>query len=213
MLSALLLILNLAYAQVVIIDDFSSPRSHGYKVKAVLQKEFQGEIITLPVENYSTSLKQVLEIKPLVLNLSFGTSEYSGEEIELLKQISNQGTYIVVAAGNSNQKVNNANPVYPCFYPIENLMCVGASEGLTKAVFSNFGPKVKLFTNGFYQGENVTSFAAPRVSAFIAASIKCHNDPMDLIHRQAVTIEGQEVSLLNEKADSYCYKYSVRDPF
>lgn len=213
MLSFLVLLLNFAHAQVVIIDDFSSANAHGYKVQEVLRKEYTGEIVNLSVYEYTKSLSKVLQIKPAVLNLSFGTNEYNTEEIELLKQISVQGTFIVVAAGNNNQKVNMNNPVYPCFYPVKNLICVGAANGLEKALFSNFGPKVKVFTDGSFKGENVTSFAAPRVSAFVAGTLKCHNYPLDLINHKTMTVAGQGVSLIDNKAEDFCYHHAARDPF
>lgn len=214
MLSLLILLFTIpAFAQVVIIDDFATPKSHGYQVQKVLKADYPGEIITLPVATYHQSLKKVIKLKPQVLNLSFGTQEYDHQEIELLKEISSQGTFIVVAAGNSNQKVNQQNPIYPCFYPIENLICVGAAQDSQKAPLSNYGPKIKVYTSGQYQGDNVTSFAAPRISAFVAQALSCSQQPLDLIHYQSMNIQEKEVSLVTNKAQDFCYRPLGNQPF
>ena len=201
--------------EVVIIDDFSYTNSHGYKVEKVFKKHTQVNILKLSAFDYIKSLKQVLEIKPLVLNLSFGSKEYDSEEVELLKKISNDGTWIVVAAGNDNSKISMSNPIYPCFYKIPNLVCIGAYDKNNKAVLSNFGPSVKYFASGHFQGQNLTSFAAPKVSSLIFQALKCQLDPISILNQgKGITVSGYHQTLLDElSVKDFCYTPLAHSPF
>lgn len=215
LLNWLYLFISVSFAQtdVVVIDNFTYSKSHGYQVLQVLKEDnFQANIIKLEESNYLNSLKKAIHLKPLVLNLSFGSTDYNSEELALLKELSSLGTIIVVASGNNNQQVNRHNPIYPCFYPVDNLICVGASDGESKSTLSNFGSRVKVFTSGLFNGDNVTSFAVPRVSRFIVQALKCNLNPLELIQSQSINIHHQSQSLITYPATDFCYN-SPNGPF
>ena len=201
--------------EIVIIDDFSSAQSHGQKVKEVLTYSVEEkELITLSAHDYQSSLEKVLEIKPKVLNLSLGGSEFNEKELELLKAITTQGTWVIVAAGNDNEKVNGQNPIYPCVYKIHGLICVGALDGDKKSHLSNFGPSVKFYEKGNYKKENVTSFASPRVSALVYKMIKCNLNPEDLASLgSTILVQGYAQTRLDKlNINDFCYKPLAHGP-
>jgi hypothetical protein len=212
MILKILLFYNLVYAQVAIIDDFSSPSAHGNKVLKVLQEEEFVNTIQLPEEDYINSLQKVLELKPQVLNLSFGHKEYNSEEFVLLSKISEQGTYIIVSSGNSNEKVGRFNTIYPCFYNISNLFCVGASEKKHKAFWSNYGPRVKIYSSGLFQGQNLTSFSAPRISRFFYQAHKCNLNPLEILHTKTTFIDTQSQFLIDYSILDFCYLPKANEP-
>lgn len=65
------------------------------------------------IQKINNGLKYVLEIKPDVINLSFGGPFYLEEEINLIKQILDNRIVIVAAAGNNNTNLAKDCNYYP----------------------------------------------------------------------------------------------------
>lgn len=136
----------------------------------------EAEIICLKVLDYEgggeesdikKALEYCLEIKPDIINLSFGAQETLGKDFEdILEKLKNQGTFVVCASGNRNQTFID----YPA--SSEYTIAVGSLEpNDTRSTFSSYGmgidfvfPGSNLYTTC---GENRycyvtgTSFATP----------------------------------------------------
>lgn len=220
----ILLTSTISWGQVVVIDSFVDNSSHGKKVVSVLKEKYKGEIIEMNVsepqnlfneELYFQALENTLQIKPLVLNLSLGGGAYIDREISLLKAIADAGTVVVVAAGNSNLKITSTSPLYPCSFKHPNVFCVGASEKNNKATFSNYGANVRVFSSGFFENKNFTSFSAPRVSATFAVAIQCGiNIETIFSFAEEITIENTlKPELTNFNLQNWCYRPKAKDPF
>ncbi len=76
--------------------------------------------MTKTIECFKKALNQHIDI----INYSAGGLETSPDEYTILKQISNKGIKIVVAAGNDNQDLNTYN-YYPAKYDLQNIIVVG----------------------------------------------------------------------------------------
>jgi subtilisin family serine protease len=117
------------------------------------------------------------------------------------------GTLFVFAAGNESTN-NDAQPRYPCNYPLENIVCVAASEeDDTLAPFSNYGitnvdlaaPGADILSTvpgGGFDYFDGTSMASPHVAGAAA---------LVLSHRPALTpIELKNTLLLSvDKTSAY----------
>lgn len=169
--------------KVAIIDDFSHANSHGHQVSEVFNTykgnlSFKPEVIELNVSNsvgYDTEkmVKLATELKVNVINLSLGEmdlgyTEFNNNLFKALKKASDQGIWIVTAAGNNGDVLSVKNPMYPCMFKIERLICVGASQGNQINPISNKGYSVFVYADGSYKRTNMTSFATPRISQAIA---------------------------------------------
>lgn len=169
--------------KVAIIDDFSHKSSHGNKVSEVFNSyqgklKFAPEVVELNLSNtlsYDTEkmVRVATELKVNVINLSLGEmdighTEFNYKLYTALKQASDKGIWIVVAAGNDGKLLSAKEPVYPCVFKIERLICVGSSKNNKVNPTSNWGGVVSLFVDGTYKTENATSFAAPRLAQSIA---------------------------------------------
>ena len=67
----------------------------------------------LNTESYLKALKKAVELKPDVLNLSLGGFSFLKEEAVYIKQLLDNGTEIVVSAGNENMNLNLGCNYYP----------------------------------------------------------------------------------------------------
>ena len=117
------------------------------------------------------------------------------------------GTLFVFAAGNESGN-NDAQPRYPCNYPVENIVCVAASdEADTLAPFSNYGTSnvdlaapgadiLSTVSGGGFEYFDGTSMASPHVAGAAA---------LVLSHRPALTpIEIKNTLLLSvDKTSAY----------
>ena len=73
-----------------------------------------------------------------VVNASFGGYQYSQAERDAIAAAGNM--LFVAAAGNEDNNNDGATPSYPCSYPLENVVCVGAVSGDGSITdFSNYG--------------------------------------------------------------------------
>jgi subtilisin family serine protease len=117
------------------------------------------------------------------------------------------GTLFVFAAGNELTN-NDAHPRYPCNYPVENIVCVAASqENETLASFSNYGATnvdlaapgagiLSTIPGGLFDEFDGTSMASPHVAGAAA---------LVLSHRPALTpLELKNTLLLSvDKTPAY----------
>lgn len=210
-----LLISTALASSIAVVDDFSTPSSHGFKVSSIL-KEGKSKIIEVDIsQGYEESLLKVKELKPEVLNLSLGGRELTDFEINLLTAISRQGTVIVVAAGNSNEELSMKNPIYPCVLRIKNLYCVGAKDNKTKAPLSNYGFQVNYFIDGSYNGQNMTSFAAPRLALVIAYLMDQGLNPSEYLNSlgEEIVVAKRKVQFIDYGLISEYRPKTIHDPF
>ncbi|PIR21812.1 MAG: hypothetical protein COV44_11360 [Deltaproteobacteria bacterium CG11_big_fil_rev_8_21_14_0_20_45_16] len=118
-----------------------------------------------------------------VVNMSFGSPEYSNALKEALQNFSGNDIVLVASAGNDAND-NDQKAYWPCNYEVANLICVAASDSQDyRAGFSNYGKQsVDLLAPGVgvlgavigkfqgqdylatYQEKSGTSQAAPHVA-------------------------------------------------
>lgn len=141
------------------------------------------EIICLKVLDYEgggdeseikRALNYCLELKPDIINMSFGTQEYLGPDFEeLLFKLKAMGVFIICASGNRNSNILD----YPA--RSEHTIAVGSiDQNDVKSQFSSFGtgidfvfPGSNLYTTcgaNRYCYVSGTSFAAPICSGILA---------------------------------------------
>ncbi len=89
-----------------------------------------------------------------VINASFGDTMYSQAEMNAIYAAGQAGVIFVCSAGNSSENVD-VSPFFPADYPLDNIICVGASDNRDLPVyFSNYGSgSVEIFA----PGENIVS--------------------------------------------------------
>ena len=140
-----------------------------------------------------------------VVNGSFGSSSPDPFIRDAIEDC--PGTLFVFAAGNESGN-NDALPRYPCNYPVENIVCVAASEvDDTLAPFSNYGTTnvdlaapgadiLSTIPGGGFDYFDGTSMASPHVAGAAA---------LVLSHRPALTpIELKSTLLLSvDKKSAY----------
>ena len=140
-----------------------------------------------------------------VVNGSFGSSSPDPFIRDAIEDC--PGTLFVFAAGNESGN-NDAQPRYPCNYPVENIVCVAASEvDDTLAPFSNYGTTnvdlaapgadiLSTIPGGGFDYFDGTSMASPHVAGAAA---------LVLSHRPALTpIELKSTLLLSvDKKSAY----------
>ena len=122
------------------------------------------------------------------------------------------GTLFVFAAGNESSN-NDAIPRYPCNYPLQNIVCVAASEqDDTPAPFSNYGvsqvdlaaPGAEILSTipgGLFDYFGGTSMASPHVAGAAA---------LVLSHRPALTPLELKNTLLLSVDKKAAYSGSVK---
>jgi subtilisin family serine protease len=97
---------------------------------------------------YINCIRIAGSLKPDVINISSSGTNYDGEEFELLKELSDGGTKIIVAAGNQGRDLQYY-PVYPANYDIKNLIVVGNIEDNgRRSITSNFGLPNEVYMPG-----------------------------------------------------------------
>lgn len=111
--------------------------------------------------DYLQALEYATTLNLDILNISLTGSNSDLEETILIKKLLNSGVQIVTSAGNDSKDFTDGCFRYPaCLDP--RLIVVG-----TVNRYSNKGPQVDILENGYYKGQNGTSFAAARVTGTI----------------------------------------------
>jgi len=198
--------------KVAIIDDFSHKESHGNKVSEVFNSytgklKFSPEVVELNLSNtlnYDTEkmVRIATELKVNVINLSLGEmdigyTEFNQKLYSSLKQASDKGIWIVVAAGNNGKLLSKHDPVYPCMFKIERLVCVGSSKDNKVNPTSNWGGVVSFFVDGTYKHDNATSFAAPRLTQTIALFME--NKPQIIFEKYLLNYSSNDDQVFDYK--------------
>lgn len=97
---------------------------------------------------YLNCIRIAGSLKPDVINISSSGSNYDAEEFQILKELSDSGTKIVVAAGNNGKNLQYYH-VYPANYDIKNLIVVGNIEDNgRRSITSNFGLPNEVYMPG-----------------------------------------------------------------
>ncbi len=116
-----------------------------------------------------------------VLNASFGDSSFSQAEMNAIAAAGKANIIFVCSAGNNAENVD-ISPFFPADYPLDNIICVGATDNRDLPVyFSNYGSgSVEIFApgenvistfntgNSAYMYESGTSMSAPFVTGTVA---------------------------------------------
>lgn len=98
--------------------------------------------------NYEKALKYLLQISPNYVNMSYESSEFLDSEYETVKHLTENGTKVVVAAGNNKMDFSKECKIFPaCLKIKENFYVVGAPD----IELSNYGGPVKYLMPGFWQ--------------------------------------------------------------
>lgn len=143
--------------------DYKDDNNHGTHVAGIILKNVCKEVELQSCSYYFNKkpfdiftiecLKAALTIKPDVINISWGGPNPIAEEFELLTKLSNNGTKIVVSAGNNNLNLLLGD-YYPAKYNIKNLTPVGSlNKNGFKSSFSNYG----LLNEVYESGEDIKS--------------------------------------------------------
>ncbi len=97
-----------------------------------------------------------------VINASFVGFRYSIAEREAVRAATKHAV-VFVAAGNDKMDLDVSCLSFPTCFDIPRVYSVGALSGTnTRAKYSNYGSRVKLWYTGDYGTEHGTSYATPR---------------------------------------------------
>jgi hypothetical protein len=175
---------------IFVVDTFDDGMlSHGDIVSSIIEQEVPNYNIkkmnvkkgdSFGVENYYQALTEIYNYKrknsneKVIVNISLGFYEAEGYHEILINQLSNIGVGIVAAAGNDDSPIS----FYPAAFEDE-VVAVASIKGDSKTGYSNYGQYIDICAEGsFFTAISLpqfmsyrasgTSFAAPRVSSFIA---------------------------------------------
>ena len=99
-------------------------------------------------------IEYAIDHKVSVINASFGDMGFSESEMDAISAAGKAGVIFVCSAGNSSENID-ISPFYPADYPLDNIVCVGATDNRDLPVyFSNYGSGS---VETFAPGENVIS--------------------------------------------------------
>lgn len=160
-------------------DDYRDYNSHGTHVAGVILKNtcsqvkfiscrYYHEFWEIPSKNSLTCFKKAIDLKVDYINFSSGGENPNEIEKLLIKTLIENGTKVVVAAGNENQFQGN---YYPAKYDVKDLIVVGnlklkgVKHKLSNWGYKNMvweiGTKVKsTLPNGQFGIKSGTSMAA-----------------------------------------------------
>lgn len=175
---------------IFVIDTFDdSMLSHGEVVTSIIEQhvpQFNIKKLNVKEKNnygvnkYYEALDQIYNYKlqnfdeKVIINISLGFYESEEYHQLLIERLADVGVGIVAAAGNDDSPVS----FYPAAYE-EEVIAVASIQGAQKTDYSNYGEYIDVCAEGnFFTTINLpqffsyrasgTSFAAPRVSAFLA---------------------------------------------
>jgi outer membrane protein assembly factor BamB/subtilisin family serine protease len=126
-------------------------------------------------------IEYAIDHKVSVMNASFGDTSFSQSEMNAIAAAGKAGIIFVCSAGNSAENID-ISPFFPADYPLDNIICVGATDNRDLPVyFSNYGSgSVETFAPGenvistfntstsAYAYESGTSMSAPFVTGTVA---------------------------------------------
>jgi len=199
---------------IFVIDTFDKGMlSHGDIVSSIIEQEVPQFNIkrlnvkkgdSFGVENYYQALTEIYNYKrqnsdeKVIVNISLGFYEAEGYHEILINQLANIDVGIVAAAGNDDSPIS----FYPAAFEKE-VVAVASIKGDSKTDYSNYGEYIDICADGsFFTAISLpqfmsyrasgTSFAAPRVSSFIAKIMAAE----DINFEKALTrLEGLSVPL------------------
>jgi subtilisin family serine protease len=140
------------------------------------------------ISNAITCLDYARQKGAKIVNASWGGYSFTSTALyDAINSLRSAGILFIAACGNDNND-NDANPLYPASYALDNIIAVAATDRTdAKAWFSNYGahtvhlgaPGQDIFScwngsNSAYQYDNGTSMAAPHVAG-ACALIWAHN--------------------------------------
>ena len=175
-------------------EDYIDTNYHGTHIAGILLKDTceKTELISCKyyygdgkeIQNTINCFKLALKLKPNVINYSSGGPQNSDEEYHIIKQLSDIGIKIVVAAGNEGLNLSKPqNNYYPAKYRgIKNLIVVGnlnnksSNYGLPDMIFENGTLIYSFFPNGRYGIMTGTSQSAAKYSNKLLKDLCNEND-------------------------------------
>ena len=102
-----------------------------------------------------------------VINASFGSSGGAQAEMDAIQSAGKAGIVFVCAAGNSGENID-ISPAFPADYPLDNIICVGATDNRDLPVyFTNYGSGS---VETFAPGDSILSTAYASTSSYAYAS-------------------------------------------
>jgi subtilisin family serine protease/photosystem II stability/assembly factor-like uncharacterized protein len=128
------------------------------------------------------AIKYAADMGANIINCSWGGPSYSPAEQDIINYAVNQGSIVIVAAGNDAVNIDKG-AFYPACY--DNVICVGATNQTDQvASFSNTGRTVSVYTPGEhilstvpgqkYDFMDGTSMAAPITSGIAGLVLSSH---------------------------------------
>lgn len=127
-----------------------SDSDHGTSITYLVTKNLNSEVycvtniiwVNTYGYTYLAALRMAVSLKPHLMNLSLSGEETMYEERALLKKVLNNGTKVVVSAGNESRNLSSHCKSYPACYKMD-LSVVGAlSRDGTRLPTSNYGGPV-----------------------------------------------------------------------
>lgn len=198
---------------VYIIDDFTDEagsEAHGLQVYNLIYKNLPEGFADIycvnislgkssSVDELNNQLENLLKQNVDLINMSFGMNFYNQSTYDLLKQLSDRGTIIIAAAGNSG----NDFCQYPAAYDLECIISIGAAElnGQISS-YSNYGQEVDVFVKTPNTSTNFSGTSAA-CAIFTNSILK----EKVLLNRDAINEHIIEFSELIKKGDHNYYFY------
>ncbi len=173
-------------ALILLVDSTDQTDAHGEHVRSVIRQycsacdvqqiNVHGNMSTprlrLALEEVEAIVQALNGPTTVLVNLSWGTYQYSPTIHHTIRKLRDLGTVIIASAGNDN----TSKPFYPAAFDEVLGICSSSRYRKHKAAYSNFGPWVSLCAPGLHyvsqplQHGGVasgTSFASPMVTGIL----------------------------------------------
>jgi ankyrin repeat protein len=191
-----------------VIDDFGVTRGHGDMVVDIIRKEYQGLLMKYDAGNWTSDrnldgfkvasgMQKIVEWSQehptihVIVNVSWGSKEYSPQLKELYETLTNDlGFSVVAAAGNDGKEGCSYPAGYPGVIGVSTVVRYEIYNSFQRASYANYGKCVSLYVPEFTDFELMevkdfgrkdllenllkrsgTSFSAARATGAIAAQI------------------------------------------